>query len=245
MINITYIYLVENCFNDPNKIYIGKTKNPKDRKYHHNKKYGKYISYNIIDQIYSLEHKDWKPIETMWIQSFIGWGFDVINEKKEGGSGSSKWTQKQKNNRKGKGIGKRKTWNKQPNHPNISKPILQYDLEGNFIKEWESITEAKQWLGSGDIQSCVNGKQKQAGGYQWFNKIEKGCIYPNPYERTRSDGGKVRCRPIIQLDLQNNFIQEFESAAQAARVLGFNQPDIQACCSGKIKTSKGFIWKYK
>ena len=35
MINITYIYLVENCYGDPNKVYIGKTKN--SRKTQHQK----------------------------------------------------------------------------------------------------------------------------------------------------------------------------------------------------------------
>lgn len=48
-----------------------------------------------------------------------------------------------------------------------SKPVIQYDLNENFIKEWPSIAEAKRWLGSGDITGCVNGKQKQAGGYVW------------------------------------------------------------------------------
>jgi hypothetical protein len=53
---------------------------------------------------------------------------------------------------------------------NTSKPILQYDLEGNFIKEWHSISEAKRWLGSGDIAGCLAGKQKKAGGYIWKYK---------------------------------------------------------------------------
>jgi hypothetical protein len=35
---ITYIYLVENCYDDPTKIYIGKTKT--SRKGSHRKKYG-------------------------------------------------------------------------------------------------------------------------------------------------------------------------------------------------------------
>lgn len=51
-----------------------------------------------------------------------------------------------------------------------NKPILQYDLEGNFIKEWFSRTEAKKWLGPGDIAGCLSGKQKQAGGFIWKTK---------------------------------------------------------------------------
>jgi len=80
---MTYIYLVELS---NNQFYIGKTKNPNKRKNNHNKTYGNII-FTIIDQINSLNRKDWKPIETMWIQSFIGWGFDVINPRKEGGGG--------------------------------------------------------------------------------------------------------------------------------------------------------------
>lgn len=48
-----------------------------------------------------------------------------------------------------------------------NKPIIQYDLEGNFIREWHSRTEAKKWLGPGDIAGCLLGKQKQAGGFIW------------------------------------------------------------------------------
>ena len=44
------------------------------------------------------------------------------------------------------------TWNK---------PVLQFDKQGNFIKEWVGRTEAKKWLGPGDIAGCLSGKQKQ------------------------------------------------------------------------------------
>jgi hypothetical protein len=51
-----------------------------------------------------------------------------------------------------------------------NKPIVQYDLKGNFIKEWIGITEAKKWLGPGDIAGYLSGKQKQAGGFIWRYK---------------------------------------------------------------------------
>ena len=50
------------------------------------------------------------------------------------------------------------------------KSIIQYDLNGNLIKEWNSIIEAKSWLGKGDIQSCVLGKSKTSGGFIWKYK---------------------------------------------------------------------------
>lgn len=52
---------------------------------------------------------------------------------------------------------------------NVSKPILQYDLEGNFIKEWSSSTQVKKELGfsNTNIGSCCQGKLKKAYGFIW------------------------------------------------------------------------------
>lgn len=51
-----------------------------------------------------------------------------------------------------------------------SKPVLQYDLDGNFIKEWPSIAEAKRYI-KGDIYAVCSGKQNTAGKYKWEYKI--------------------------------------------------------------------------
>jgi hypothetical protein len=52
------------------------------------------------------------------------------------------------------------------------KYILQYDLEGNFIREWSSVSEASKNVNvSISGLSCVlKGKQKTAGGYVWKYK---------------------------------------------------------------------------
>lgn len=54
-----------------------------------------------------------------------------------------------------------------------SKPILQYDLEGNFIKEWESATIAAKEIGlhPTSIRHCVQNKIKTSGGYIWKPQI--------------------------------------------------------------------------
>jgi hypothetical protein len=85
MKEITKIYLVTNCYNIPNKVYIGKTKN--NRKNDHKQTYGKDIVYTEIDQIFSFKRTDWEPLETYWIQQFKAWGFEVLNKKIKGGSG--------------------------------------------------------------------------------------------------------------------------------------------------------------
>ena len=50
-----------------------------------------------------------------------------------------------------------------------SVPIVQLDLDGNFIREWESTTEAKrEKFQHSDIRSCVCKRQKTAGGFKWM-----------------------------------------------------------------------------
>lgn len=49
------------------------------------------------------------------------------------------------------------------------KTILQFTLDGEFVKEWSSGKEISEVLGfsKGIISMCCNGKRKQAYGYIW------------------------------------------------------------------------------
>ena len=49
------------------------------------------------------------------------------------------------------------------------KKILQYDLEGNFIKEWESIYKIRQELNF-SIDRCLSGERKQCYNFVWKYK---------------------------------------------------------------------------
>jgi hypothetical protein len=197
--NITYIYLVENCYGDPNKVYIGKTKSSFIRKNQHKITYGKQINFTIIDQVKSLYRKNWEPLETYWLEQFRQWGFKIVNNNKKGGGGLEFWTEemkiKLKNNKerglkisesnkgrvsyfKGKTftnehkikikekrghlIGRKNTW--------YISPVLQFDLQGNFIQEWNSQKEAQLFFNKPNndgIGAVCRGKQKTAYNYIW------------------------------------------------------------------------------
>lgn len=45
--------------------------------------------------------------------------------------------------------------------------INQYDLNGNFIKTFNSINEAQKECHTGHINKCLSGKYKKAGNYIW------------------------------------------------------------------------------
>ena len=50
-----------------------------------------------------------------------------------------------------------------------NKPILQFDLDGNFIREWECPADVGNEV-RGNIRHCLKGKTKSAYGYIWKYK---------------------------------------------------------------------------
>ena len=50
-----------------------------------------------------------------------------------------------------------------------NKPILQYTIEGEFVREWSSATDVGREVRS-NIWCCLNGKTKSAYGYLWKYK---------------------------------------------------------------------------
>lgn len=88
--------------------------------------------------------------------------------------------------------------------------ILQYDLKGNFIQEFETGQDAANSLGKksfGNISSCLTGKIKSAHGYIWkrkkdliiecFNGIGKKHALINSYIEKGEE---------IPFELRKNFI---------------------------------------
>lgn len=64
--------------------------------------------------------------------------------------------------------------------------------------------------------------------------------------RARSEAvKKALSKPVIQLDLDENFIAEFPSAHEAARQTGVRCSSISLSCNGKYRFAGGFKWKYK
>lgn len=67
------------------------------------------------------------------------------------------------------GTGKKRLANLLINNPKISVPVLQYTLNGVFIKRYPSQSEAFRETGvcACNISNCCRGVYKQSGGYIW------------------------------------------------------------------------------
>jgi group I intron endonuclease len=66
--------------------------------------------------------------------------------------------------------------------------------------------------------------------------------YKDPEER-KKHSVKLR-KKVGQYDLENNLIQEFESAREASRQLNIDCGSISKCCRNKQKQCGGFTFKY-
>tara|TARA_R110002050_G_scaffold292859_1_gene448639 strand:- start:430 stop:1101 length:672 start_codon:yes stop_codon:yes gene_type:complete len=51
-----------------------------------------------------------------------------------------------------------------------TKPIIQYTMDGEFVREWNSNTEIIKSKKYGDVSAVCNNKQKSAYGFLWKHK---------------------------------------------------------------------------
>ena len=119
-----------------------------------------------------------------------------------------------------------------------AKEVYQYDLNGNFIKKYNCISEASpsdDCLKS-SISACCKGKIKTAGGYIWSYNFEE--IDPKNHE---ADLGF----PVYQYTIEGKFVKKWKNSKIAAEQLGFNHSNICKVCRKERESADGFIWSYK
>lgn len=69
--------------------------------------------------------------------------------------------------------------------------------------------------------------------------------YNNSYGEGNINRANSKRVPILQLDMNDNIVREFNSAKEAESTLRFNSSNITNCCKGKYKSMYGYKWKYK
>lgn len=127
-----------------------------------------------------------------------------------------------------------------------TKAVEQYDLNGNYIQTFKSLTEAGKAMGGTYvcIYSCCRRKKHSAYGYLWKYASDNRNIFDaiKPLDPIRNR------RAVYQIDKHSNkIINEFPSIKDAALAMGgpSKRFSINHCCSGDVKTALGFKWKYK
>ena len=188
----TKIYYLHRGDNIP--FYIGKSRRHLIRLENHKQTYGPNIKMEIISEVI-----DWRRWEKYYIKKYRDLGYQLEN-KNEGGGGPEIVSQKTKDKiskakkkyykthshpNKGKMSPLKGTKFSEEHKAKIkatrdflktrkntwkSKSVLQYDLEGNFIREFASQKEAQYIMGkpkSDGVGAVCRGEQKTAYGYKW------------------------------------------------------------------------------
>lgn len=120
----------------------------------------------------------------------------------------------------------------------MSKQIAQFDLNGEFIREYPSIQQAQRETGLSHIWDCIKGERKTSGGFQWRYLDDCNNVKSIVYKKS----GKP-AKSINQYDINMNLIKIWNSIAEAANELNLKRANIIAV-NNRQKTSGGFIWRY-
>jgi hypothetical protein len=241
----TYIYLVTNCYNKTNNVYIGKTKN--SRKRDHERTFGDNVVYTIIDEVNSLDKTNWEPLESYWIEQFKQWGFNVLNKNK-GGGGPSFHTEEIKNKLKSP-----KPWitecklgtkNTKEHCNKITKSLMGKKQSKETIEKRSQKLKGQK---RNDYTKKLMSEAKQGVKITWGDKIkESKALNPwVPSNQARANISKANSKPVEQYSVDNILLNSFPSATEAMKQTGIKNDNINQCLKGKSKTAGGFIWKYK
>lgn len=117
------------------------------------------------------------------------------------------------------------------------KAVRQYTLDGEFIAEYKSVTEASKATNIAMLSICACCKKRKQYSHT------KDYIW-----RYADDTSKVKIvydRRIEQYSLQGEYLQTFKTQSDAARAIGVTPSSIRGCLCGKTKSSGGFMWKKK
>lgn len=125
-----------------------------------------------------------------------------------------------------------------------SKKIIQLDLNGNFIREWDSIKSIQKYFKSNTtvLEVCRNQKHYNTSmGYRWMYKED----YDKILDKSIIDKEiKTKIIKVVQLDLNGNFIKEWNSIKEASRETDICDTDISRNCKKYTKRAGTYVWIY-
>ena len=221
-----YIYKVTNKING--KIYIGQTNNFEKRKREHllDKRTNHQAFKRALNK-YGFDGFDWEIIDKCETKEEINkkekYYINYYNSKvpngyniANGGEGGSNWN---------------------------LQPIVMLNLNGEFIKKYDYITQCENETGlnHSTISACCKGKHLRYKDYIFM--YEKDYLKNGPRKYIKLE--KCRKKKINKYDLNGNYICSYNSVTEASIDNDIERTNISSCLIKKIKSSGGFIWTYE
>lgn len=221
---IYYIYKATNKING--KVYIGKTYDFLKRKEEHLKdRRGNSIFHRAIDK-YGADNFEWEIVDSTTqserinlLEKYYIQQYDSYKSNgynmTKGGDGGSMWN---------------------------ARPVVCLTLKGQYVKRYDSAMQAEQdgYCNSSVLMSCKN-LQYTVNGHMFMFEDDymkfgaKKCCKPESASR----------KPVIQCDLNGNFIKKYKSVAEAAIQTGTSRTSISGVLTNRYRTANGYIFVYE
>lgn len=123
--------------------------------------------------------------------------------------------------------------------------VACYDLDGNYLKSFDSLSKAVSELGLSStslISGCLVGTQKSAGGYMWaYDNGNRPDKLP-PLRSIKRTRGIAICKYDR---FTGKKIETYSSISAAAEYHGCTITLIKRALEGKLRTAVNYIWKYE
>ena len=120
--------------------------------------------------------------------------------------------------------------------------VFQYDLEGNFIKEWDCVDSVskKYNINGNSIATVCRKERKSCCGFQWsYEFLETFAKYQ--INKPSRDSQSIK---IAEVDKYGNIIKTYDCIREASREINTCNSNITAVLKGKYKQIKGHMYIY-
>lgn len=132
--------------------------------------------------------------------------------------------------------------------PKIKRGYYTVGLRKNGIRKWYLVHRlvAQAFIQNHNNYPQINHKNENKLDNNVNNLEWCTVLYNNTYGTRIKRVKDKTSKPVLQYDINMNFIKEYASLVDATKEMGLKSTScISLCCSGKYETSKGYIWRYK
>lgn len=236
------LYIIYHHISPSGKVYVGQTKSSIEHRAGHNgihykdapyfwkaiQKYGwDKIEHKTI--AWNLSKKEADAIEIAYIKHFKALGLSYnIASGGEGGCGPCSEETKRK-------ISLANMGNKSCVGRKVSEETRERMRAAQLGKKLSEDTKLA-------MSKARKGRKLSDEAKEKLRLVNLGRKLP---ESAKKAIGEKNSLPVIQLTLLGEFVKEWPSISAAATYYGIAGVNIGMCCSGKRKTSAGFMWKFK
>lgn len=137
-------------------------------------------------------------------------------------------------------------------HPRC-RVILQFDMNGNYVREFSSAREAEKVLGIDHsvIAKVCKGKLNYAHGYMWAYK--DSVIDVNNYKsvckekalQKHRNVGQGQSKAVLVFNIDGSFLCKYRSAADAANAIGVHKDTVSSSCRNNSVVQKKYRCCYE